>query len=51
MRRRGIIDHARELCVDLPPQLDDPDAEITPDLIVSVLREIAWHYLPLLAPA
>ena len=27
---QGIIEHARELGVELPPQLDDPDAEITP---------------------
>ena len=48
---RGIIEHARELGVDLPPQLDDPGAELTPDLIVEVLRDIAWHYFPRLAPA
>jgi len=48
---RGIIEHARELGVALPPQLDDPNAEITPDLIVNVLRDIAWHYFPQLAPA
>ena len=27
---QGIIEHARELGVELPPQLDDPDAELTP---------------------
>jgi phospholipase C len=48
---RGMIEHARELGVDLPPQLDDPDAELTPDLIVTVLRDIAWHSFPRLAPA
>ena len=47
---RGIVEHARELGVDLPPQLDDPKAELTPDLIVDVLRDIAWHYFPRLAP-
>jgi phospholipase C len=50
-RGRGIIEHARELGIDLPPELDNPDAEITPDLIVNVLRDIAWHYFPRLAPA
>ena len=47
----GIIEHARELGVALPPQLDDPGAEITPKLIVEVLRSVAWHYFPLLAPS
>jgi phospholipase C len=46
----GVIEHARALGVDLPPQLDDPDAEITPVLILDVLRHAAWHYFPLLAP-
>ena len=46
----GIIEHARELGVDLPPQLDDPDTEMTPALILEVLRHAAWHYFPLLAP-
>ncbi len=48
---KGLIDHARERGVELPPQLDDPDAEITPQLIVDVLRHVAWHYFPRLAPA
>ena len=46
----GIIDHAREFGVELPPQLDDPAAELTPTIIVDVLRHVAWHYFPLLAP-
>jgi hypothetical protein len=25
-----MIEHARELGIDLPTQLDDPDAELTP---------------------
>ena len=33
------------------PQLNDPDAELTPDVIIDVLREVAGHYFPLLAPA
>jgi len=45
---QGIIDHARGLGIDLPPQLDDPNAEITPEIIVEVLRDISWHYFPLL---
>jgi phospholipase C len=46
----GLIEHARELGVKLPPQLDDPDAEITLEAIIDVIRDIAWHYFPLLAP-
>jgi phospholipase C len=48
---KGIIEHARELGVELPPELEEPDAEITPDQIVEVLRHVAWHYFPLLTPA
>lgn len=47
----GIIEHARELGLELPPQLDDPATELTPELIIDVLRHVAWHYFPLLAPA
>jgi phospholipase C len=45
----GIIEHAREVGIELPPQLDNPDAEITPELMIDVLRQVAWHYFPLLA--
>jgi phospholipase C len=47
---RGIIEHARELGLELPPQLDDPAAEITPAVIIDVLRQVAHQYFPLLAP-
>ena len=46
----GLIQHAKEMGVKLPPQLDDPNAELTPQLIIEVLRDICWHYFPLLAP-
>jgi hypothetical protein len=29
---------------------DEPDTEITPEVIIDVIRDIAWHYFPLLAP-
>ena len=45
----GIIAKARELAVELPAALDDPGAELTPKLIVDVLRDVAWHFFPLLA--
>jgi hypothetical protein len=46
----GIIEHAREMGLQLPPQLDDPSAELTPQLIVEVIRDAAFHYFPQLAP-
>jgi phospholipase C len=46
----GIIEHARQMGVNLPPQLDDPSAELTPQLIVEVIRDVAFHYFPRLAP-
>jgi len=47
---RNYSEHAKEMGVKLPPQLDDPNAELTPQLIIEVLRDICWHYFPLLAP-
>src|SRR5262249_17770902 len=44
----GLIDHARGLGIDLPPELDRPDAEITGTVMLTVLRQIAWRYFPLL---
>ena len=46
----GIIEHARELGIKLPPQLDDPDAPPTHEDILQVLRQVAWQYFPLLNP-
>jgi hypothetical protein len=31
--------------------LDDPSAELTPQLIVEVIRDVAFHYFTRLAPA
>ena len=47
---QGIVEHARELGLELPPQLDDPNADLTPQLIIEVFRQVAGHYFPLLAP-
>jgi phospholipase C len=47
---RGLIEHARELGLELLPQLDDPAAEPIPADIIQVFREVAGHYFPLLAP-
>ena len=47
----GIIEHAKEMGVmNLPPQLADPNAQLTPRVIMEVLRDVAWHYFPQLAP-
>jgi hypothetical protein len=47
---QGIIEHALQLGLELPPQLDDPGPEITPRVIIDVLRQVTRHYFPLLAP-
>jgi len=47
---KGLIEHAREQGIELPSQLDDPAAEPTPQVIVEVLRDVAWHYFPRLVP-
>jgi phospholipase C len=47
---QGIIEQAKALGIELPPQLDKPDAEITPEVMTDVLHQIAWHFFPRLAP-
>ncbi len=47
---QGLIEHARELGLELPSQLDDRAAEPTSDDIIEVFRQVAWHYFPRLAP-
>jgi phospholipase C len=46
----GIIEHARELGLDLPPQVADPATKITSEVVIDVIRDVARHYFPLLAP-
>ncbi len=46
----ALIDKARGLGATLPPELDDPSTELTPQLIIQVLRDVAWHFFPRLAP-
>ena len=45
----AIIARAREMGVPLPAGISDPGAELPARLIVSVLRDIAGHFFPLLA--
>ena len=47
----ALIEKARALGATLPPQLDDPNTELTPQLIIAVLRDVAWHFFPQLAPS
>jgi hypothetical protein len=42
---------AREMGVTLPPELDEPNAELAPELIMRSLRDIAGHLFPRLAAA
>jgi phospholipase C len=45
----ALITRAQQMGVQLPAELTDPGTELPPRLIVSVLRQIAGHFFPLLA--
>jgi hypothetical protein len=45
----ALIARAREMGVQLPAELNEPAADLPPRLIVTVLRQIAGHFFPLLA--
>jgi phospholipase C len=45
----ALFAKAQELGVPLPAELTEPGAELPPGRIVGVLRQIAWHFFPLLA--
>ena len=45
----ALIDKAREMGVQLPAELNDPGAALTPSLVVPLLRDVAGHFFPLLA--
>jgi phospholipase C len=45
---QGVIEHARKLGVELPAHADE--AAVTSALILEVLRQVASHYFPRLAP-
>jgi phospholipase C len=42
----GVIAHAKEAGVRLPPGIDDPKADLPPGTLVRALRDIALHYFP-----
>ena len=47
----GVIAHAKATGVaNLPAEVDDPNTEVTPELIIEVIKDVAWHYFPRLAP-
>jgi phospholipase C len=46
----ALIEKARAIGATLPPELDDANTELTPQLIIEVLRDVAWHFFPRLAP-
>jgi phospholipase C len=45
----AIITRARERGVPLPAELNDPETELDPRLILFALRQVAGHFFPLLA--
>jgi phospholipase C len=47
----GLIDAAKKMGVPLPSELDGPNAEFTPELLLKFLRQICWHLFPRLAPS
>ena len=46
----GLIEAAKRMGIKLPPQLDGPSPEFTPELLIQFLREICLHVFPALAP-
>jgi phospholipase C len=45
----GMVEHARQLGVAIPPELTDPDANPTPEQTIAALRGIAAQFFPGLA--
>jgi len=45
----ALIARARQMGVQLPAELTGPGTDLPPRLIVTVLRDIAGHFFPLLA--
>jgi phospholipase C len=44
----ALIARAQQMGVPLPAELDDPQADLPPRLIIDVLRGVAGHFFPLL---
>ena len=45
----AIIARARQMGVPIPAELNNPGTDLPPRLLVSVLRQVAGHFFPLLA--
>jgi phospholipase C len=45
----GVVKYAKELGVEVPPELEKNDGQITPE-VIDLLREVCWHFFPLLNP-
>ncbi|MGZ0711343.1 alkaline phosphatase family protein (plasmid) [Coraliomargarita sp. W4R53] len=45
----GMIAHAKEAGVHLPPGVGDTDADLPPAVLLQALRDICLHYFPALA--
>jgi phospholipase C len=46
----GLVELAKRMGLKLPPELDGPSPEFTPEVIIRFLREICLHIFPALAP-
>jgi hypothetical protein len=42
----GILDAAKKMGMPLPAELEGPDAEFTPGLLITFLRQVCWHLFP-----
>jgi phospholipase C len=47
----AVIAKAREMGVSLPAELQDPNADMPPRVVVEIFRDIAAHFFPLLRSA
>ena len=47
---RGVIEHAKELGLELPARVDHEADELAPAVVLDALAHVAWHFFPLLAP-
>ncbi len=47
----GLIDAEKKMGVPLPSELEGPNVEFTPDILIKFLRQICWHLFPRLAPS
>ncbi|MQM30145.1 MAG: hypothetical protein CRU78_06225 [Candidatus Accumulibacter phosphatis] len=45
----GLVAHAREMGIQLPPEFDDLNSDPPPAELFQLLRDIAFHYFPGLA--